>query len=558
MSHTRNGFSWGTAVLLVLAGLLVGAQPTTAAAQALNVTMMPLPEVAADGQPRGVNFVVTQANGMLANDATVTWSHVDKGTISGCQAAGAGILACLYTPPADGAAGQAVMMLDISAGGQTVSKHFTIPLTGAAAAAPAPAPVAPAPVAPAPVAPAPVAPAPVAPEPVAPAPAPVAPAPAPVAPAPAVTPPAPVAVPPPLPATSYLTVSAKPWATVYLDGVIVGNTPIKEAPIDPGQHTLVLRCGPCAEPQERRYSFNVTGGDTYTNVTTDFTSVPATAAAPPPATPAATPAVTPPATPATTPATAQTELNKFPYTGQPYRMGRVIVRYPVIGYRYSQATGVCQGDRPCPHFVDLDVSGPNGSGPVGTPAAIGVHGEFFPVEFIGVAASYETFRFTTDHAVVHEDGSEGTFGDAINRVSVGARVRLPLLNNRAQGPLDIIADIGYAGQDFLYFETTDVENAWTFSNLWANGVRFGFGARFQAVPGAEIHGSWHGTAVGSGLVSHEADFGVNIRVYKMIAVELDWLLVSRSVTVAKSYAQEETAAVSDFGTGLGIGVGAVF
>ena len=559
MSHTRNGFSWGTVLLLVLAGLLAGAQPNTAVAQALNVTMMPLPEVSADGQPRGVNFVVTQANGMLATDAAVTWSHVDKGTVSGCQAAGAGILACLYTPPADGVGGQAVIMLDIAAGGQTVSKHFTIPLAGGAAA---PAPVAPAPVAPAPVAPAPVAPAPVAPAPVAPAPvapAPVAPAPvapAPVAPAPAVTTPPPVAPPPALPATSYLTVSAKPWATVYLDGVIVGNTPIKEAPIDAGQHTLVLRCGPCAEPQERRYSFNVVGGDTYTNVTTDFTAVPATAAAPPPATPATSPVVTTPAT--TTPATAGAELTKFPFTGQPYRMGRVFVRYPVIGYNYSQVTGVCQGDRPCPHFVDLDVSGPDGNGPVGTPAAIGIHGEIFPIEFAGLAVSYETFKFTTDHAVVHEDGSEGTFGDAINRVSVGARFRLPLLNNRANGPLDIIADVGYMGQDFLYFETTDVENAWTFSNLWANGVRFGFGARFQVVPGAEIHGSWHGTAVGSGLVSHEADVGVNIRVYKMIAVELDWLLVSRSVTVAKSYAQEETAAVSDFGTGLGIGVGVDF
>ncbi len=72
------------------------------------------------------------------------------------------------------------------------------------------------------------------------------------------------------------------------------------------------------------------------------------------------------------------------------------------------------------------------------------------------------------------------------------------------------------------------------------------------------HGDWHGTAVGSGLVSHEAEVGVQIRVYKMVAVDLSWLLLSRSVTIAKQYAQEETAAVGDFATGGGISVGAVF
>ena len=548
MLQTRNGVSWAIAVLLVTVGLLTGALPNEAAAQGLNVTMMPLPEVAADGQPRGVNFVVTQTNGMLAADAAIGWSHVDKGTLAGCQAAGAGILSCTYTPPADGAAGQAVLMVDVTGGGAKMSAHFTIPLVAATVAAPAPAAATPAPVVPAPVAPAATQPwtAPVAvtPAPTATVPPPVTPAPAPVIPV--------------APVTSYLTVSAKPWATVYLDGVIVGNTPINTAPIDPGQHNLVLRCGPCAEPQERRYAFTVEAGATYASVTTDFTAVAAPVVTPAtPTTPAVAPTIAP--TPATTTTTAATAGGaQFPFTDQPYRMGRLFVRYPLMGYRYNQASGVCAGDRPCPHFVDLDVSGPSGQGLVATPAAIGIHGEIFPIEFAGLAVSYETFKFATDHTVVHEDGSEGTFGDAINRLWVGARFRLPLLNNREQGPLDIIADIGYQGQDFLYFETTDVENAWTFSNLWANGVRFGFGARFQVISPVQIHGDWHGTAVGSGLVSHEAEVGVQIRVYKMVAIDMSWLLLSRSVTIAKQYAQEETAAVGDFATGAGISVGAVF
>ncbi len=151
MSHSRNGFS--RLILLVAAGLLVASLAGAAAAQGLNVTMMPMPEVAADGQPRGVNFVVTQANGMLAADAAIPWSHVDKGTLAGCQAAGAGILACTYTPPADGAAGQAVLMIDVTSAGTKTSAHFTIPLVAAQVAAPAPAPVAPAPLAPPPPAP---------------------------------------------------------------------------------------------------------------------------------------------------------------------------------------------------------------------------------------------------------------------------------------------------------------------------------------------------------------------------------------------------------------------
>jgi len=70
---------------------------------------------------------------------------------------------------------------------------------------------------------------------------------------------------------SFMTINAKPWATIYLDGVLVGNTPKKKYEITAGSHTVLLKCGPCSEPQEQSLSFTVQPGDTYVNVRNEFT-----------------------------------------------------------------------------------------------------------------------------------------------------------------------------------------------------------------------------------------------------------------------------------------------
>jgi hypothetical protein len=70
---------------------------------------------------------------------------------------------------------------------------------------------------------------------------------------------------------AYMTINAKPWATIYLDGKLVGNTPKKKHEITPGAHTVVLKCGPCSEPQEQTLTFTVNPGDTYVNVRNEFT-----------------------------------------------------------------------------------------------------------------------------------------------------------------------------------------------------------------------------------------------------------------------------------------------
>ena len=69
---------------------------------------------------------------------------------------------------------------------------------------------------------------------------------------------------------AFMTINAKPWATIYLDGVLVGNTPKKKHEITSGSHTVLLKCGPCAVPQEQTLSFTVQPGDTYVNVRNEF------------------------------------------------------------------------------------------------------------------------------------------------------------------------------------------------------------------------------------------------------------------------------------------------
>ncbi len=69
---------------------------------------------------------------------------------------------------------------------------------------------------------------------------------------------------------SYLTVNSKPWSVVFVDGALMGNTPLKSKPIDAGYHTMVLKCGPCEGNDELERTFFVEEGDTHISVVNDF------------------------------------------------------------------------------------------------------------------------------------------------------------------------------------------------------------------------------------------------------------------------------------------------
>jgi hypothetical protein len=69
---------------------------------------------------------------------------------------------------------------------------------------------------------------------------------------------------------AFLTLNSKPWSTVFLDGEMLRNTPIKDWKIAPGSHTLVLRCGNCNPPQEKTEKFTVDPGATHISVRNEF------------------------------------------------------------------------------------------------------------------------------------------------------------------------------------------------------------------------------------------------------------------------------------------------
>jgi len=595
--------------LMILIAVVTLAWTSVAAAQGISVTLVPTGDVASDGQPHILTFIISGEGGVLASDAQITWSHIDKGAMGGCSPAGPGVLACTYTPPAGGPGGDAVLMIDITAGGQTISKHYTIklaPSLGTTAVvpvhvvpAPAPAPVVTTTPAPptrsymkiastppsivfidggmlgtTPIELAEIDPGdhkltlkctscaskeeknynftviagetytlvdvafveaqPAPPEWVATPPAHVASTVAPYEPPTTTTAP---------PAPGYLTINTKPWSTVMLDDQLIGNTPLKNYATTAGSHTLTLKCGKCAIPQQETYTITVPANDSYVFVNLKWnTSKPEGAAAIAATTTTSGASFNRPGTP-----------GQFPFTDQPYRFGKVMVRYPLVGYRYNQ-TASCDGD--CTSFVDVAVAGPGGSGMVLAPASIGIQGELFPIEFVGIAVEFERFGYSTD-ASVDRDGEEDVFRDGINRINAGARFRLPFLPARANGPLDLIVDVGYAGQDFIYFRSVDA-NLWRYDNTWAHGVRFGGGLRFQAIPAVTAHAGWHGTGVAGGLISHEVAVGAQIRPWKLIVVDISDLLVSRSVSLANEDDTSETANITDLSTGVGISAGVVF
>ena len=64
-------------------------------------------------------------------------------------------------------------------------------------------------------------------------------------------------------AVSYVTINTYPWSAITLDGRPMGNTPRSRMEIPPGEHHLILRCGPCATSQERTHDFTIAPGQTH-------------------------------------------------------------------------------------------------------------------------------------------------------------------------------------------------------------------------------------------------------------------------------------------------------
>jgi len=261
--------------------------------------------------------------------------------------------------------------------------------------------------------------------------------------------------------------------------------------------------------------------------------------------------------------TASTQVKKekkpraiAPATSNKYRTARVMLRYPVAGYSYDMEPGDCGGS-PCEYFPDMDVVGSGGSGLVAIPESIGFAGEVFPVEFVGLGVSFDRYGYRTDYSVTMGSGSESVYKDAMNHIQAGARGRLPLLKNKTVGPLDVLLDLGYHGQDVVVFHRHGGgADTWTWENTWLHGFRIGVGARFQLVSFVQLHGGWAGTIVGAGLVTNQVTFGATFRVFKGLTLDAHYRFIGRNLHLTTGEGAElQQGTITERTHGLMLGAG---
>ncbi len=227
-----------------------------------------------------------------------------------------------------------------------------------------------------------------------------------------------------------------------------------------------------------------------------------------------------------------------------YRSGRVMLRYPIGGYTYQMEREPCQKEN-CDTFPNIDIVAADGTGMLPIPESIGVEGEYFPIKYVGVSARFDRYGYRTNYGTTTDSGDVSVFLDGMYHVVVGATGRLPLLEDRAVGPLDIVADVGYHLQDVVVFQREDEatdENTWTWQNKWLHGIRFGAGIRFQLVPFAQVHAGWHGTGISAGVATHEVVVGSTFRVWKGLTVDARYQFLGRNLKVTAGEGRQEEAA----------------
>jgi len=217
-----------------------------------------------------------------------------------------------------------------------------------------------------------------------------------------------------------------------------------------------------------------------------------------------------------------------------YRTARAMLRYPIGGYIYQMTPESCSQGVPCDTFPSIDIVGADGTGMLPIPESIGVEGEYFPIKWVGASVRFDRYGYRTNYATTTEAGADSVFLDGMYHVIVGATGRLPLLEDAAVGPLDILADLGYHAQDVVVFRKADDaggDDTWTWQNKWVHGLRFGVGVRFQLVSFAQIHAGYHGTAISAGVSTHEVAVGSTFRVWKGLTFDARYQHLSRNLKV---------------------------
>ena len=182
-----------------------------------------------------------------------------------------------------------------------------------------------------------------------------------------------------------------------------------------------------------------------------------------------------------------------------------------------------------------------------TLGSFSVKGEVFPIEYVGAAVSYTRLSYTTDFEASTGGGGgycSSHFCDGMNFFNIDLQGRLPLL--KANGPLDLLARVGYMAQDVVMFrrvmDLDDGEKKPQFDTVALHGLRVGVGARYTIIPMLRPHidynmtiglgASFAGTSFSlTGVTNHNLAVGLNVFPFKGLLVDLSYDLTTRSLTL---------------------------
>jgi len=238
-----------------------------------------------------------------------------------------------------------------------------------------------------------------------------------------------------------------------------------------------------------------------------------------------------------------------------FRIARLLVLYPVAGYKYSQQATLGSGG-----FPTLSIQGPNGEGSLHVPQSIAIEGEFFPLEYLGLMLRFVVYGFTTDVEIGQSDGTTSSFGDELKRFAVSAAGRLPIPTGARTGPLDIVGHVGFETQDFLYFETEESSSAMTYREARTEGLAVGVSIRFHLAEAVQIHADLETGIVRGGDIYRSVSGGSTFKIGPGLTFDVRFTHFNRNIALNKSneLGVSESAEITDQVTGMLVGAGWTF
>jgi len=232
------------------------------------------------------------------------------------------------------------------------------------------------------------------------------------------------------------------------------------------------------------------------------------------------------------------------------RFAQITVGWAPGGYRYDSdaCTETAAGTDCTPAAGDAlgDYDFLKSQVRAATLGSFNIRGEIFPIEYVGAAVSYTRLAYSTDFSTSSDSGGgfcATHFCDGMNFFNVDVQGRLPLL--KKVGPLDVLARIGYMGQDVVMFrriEGDDGVKRPQFDTVNLHGLRWGLGVRYTVIPLLRPHLDYNMTigllgATGgetfplSGVTNHNLNVGVNIFPWRGLTLDISYDLTSRNLSL---------------------------